>query len=198
MKTIMRTKKDSEEPASTITIQVEGSCIYLQLKFSRQSLRRERWCKLLSPSQSASRPLLREWELLHVQLWISHLGPSVHLEQYSRLSQSCSRPSMFTILQITTSRMFQYYIMTNEDRNYTEADYHRVHIHSGMIANFVNTGNPSWKGQAWTPWSKSDRNYFVIGKFPFLNWKQFGAHCPPALQLRRTVSSSQALKTGFL
>lgn len=55
----------------------------------------------------------------------------------------------------------------------TKKDYQIERIYSGIIANFINYGSPSYRGYEWKPWTPEKRNYFLIGK-PFLERKGAG------------------------
>ena len=44
-------------------------------------------------------------------------------------------------------------------------DFQIERIYTGMIANFVRSGDPSYNGYKWNPWENDKRNYFLIGKF---------------------------------
>lgn len=52
---------------------------------------------------------------------------------------------------------------------YNEGDFQREKMYSGIIANFVNFGNPMYEEQKWIPWNKNRREYFVIGMQTFGN-----------------------------
>lgn len=45
----------------------------------------------------------------------------------------------------------------------TPKDYEIERIFTGMIANFVNYGDPSYYGYQWAEWQQEKRNYFDIG-----------------------------------